>query len=159
MRWLILGLLVGCGDPPPQAPCEERGNPSLELTPSGVSFGDFDSEDPLEFGPPPQGGAPYAAVTARVDGLDLVDGVTIALSAVDLDSSEDLGELSYETRLVCANVGDSAGTWLATDVHHRFFGFELDELGGRMAEVTMTITDSEGESVDASIVATLEEEL
>lgn len=154
MRWLLPLLLVAC-DPVEQAPCEVVDDPLLELTPADTPFGEFETGDPLVFGPPPQGGAPFAAVNARVAGLDLIDGVSIELEAEDMETGDELGALSYEARLVCANVGESAGTWLASDVHHRFYGWNLDELAGRSTELVMRITDRDGTVLEQSIEATL----
>ncbi|MCO4746051.1 MAG: hypothetical protein KC912_14745 [Proteobacteria bacterium] len=159
MRWLLPLICLAACEPVERAPCQVRGDAELELTPSDRSFGEFTSGDDIVFGPPPQGGAPYAALTGRVDGLDLVDGVTLELWGEDVESGEDLGSLSYETRLVCANVGDSAGNWLATDVHFRFFGWNLDQLGGRVAELSMRVTDKDGMSVEQSVVGELVEDM
>ncbi|TNE86287.1 MAG: hypothetical protein EP330_21335 [Deltaproteobacteria bacterium] len=156
MRLLpVIALLAAC-EPPERAPCAVDSDPLLELTPSGVPFGTFVDGDEAYYGPPPQGGAPYSPVDLRVSGLEDMDkGVLIELSAVDVDSGEDLGSLSYPTRLVCANVGDSAGNWLANDVHHRFYGWELDELPGRLMALTVAVTDQTDQRLETSFEAVL----
>jgi hypothetical protein len=156
MRALSLALVLAACHPPEGPPCASEGDPTLEVTPSEVAFGEHRDGDPLRYGPPPQGGAPYAAIDLRVSGLEgMAEGVLIALSGVDLDSGEELGALQYPTRLVCANVGDSAGTWLANDVHHRFYGWELEELAGRPLLLEVSVSDMEDNAVEASLDATL----
>ena len=79
MRWLGLLVLAGCA-PVTQAPCEAVADPGLELAPAGVPFEDASSGDPVLFGSPPQGGAPYTPLHARATGLVSPDrGVTVTL--------------------------------------------------------------------------------
>ncbi len=149
-RWALL-LLGGCAPGGPETPCEADGEPTLEVVPTDLAFGAFVDGDPLLFGPPPQGGAPYTPLKVRASGLaGLGTGATIDLWGSDLEG-EDLGEVSYETRFVCANVGDSAGTWVASDVHFRYFGWDLDALGGRIAELTTRVTDTSGAELEVTL--------
>lgn len=154
LAWLV--LVAGCAGTSPQTPCEVVGDPLVEVVPVETAFGSFTAGDDLWYGTPPQGGAPYTPLRARVSGLDdVASGVTLSLHGVDDDTGDVLGDVAYDTRLVCANVGDSAGTWLASDVHFRYFGWELVDLIGRMATITLTVTSTSGESVDADLTGVL----
>jgi hypothetical protein len=154
---LILGLLLGgCSSGGgPETPCEAQGDPSLEIGPADVPFGDFSDGDDLEYGTPPQGGAPYTPLKARASGLPaMAEGVTIEMTGVS-ELGEYLGDVTYDTRFVCANVGDSAGTWVASDLHYRYFGWDLDALEGKEAEITVTVTDVDGASVEDTLLGFL----
>jgi hypothetical protein len=147
-------LVLACAGPAPveQTPCEELGSPGLELAPSDLDFGDFEDGDPLMYGTPPQGGAPYSPFKARASGIDGLDETTnVNIHAVDLDDGTMLGDISYDVRFVCANVGDAAGSWVGSDLHLRFNGWALEDLAGRSAEVTMTVTAQSGDEVDAAL--------
>jgi hypothetical protein len=151
-------LALACTDPDAleQTPCEELGSPGLELAPSDLDWGEFEDGDPLLYGTPPQGGAPYSPFKARASGLDGLDETTVVnLHAVDLDDGATLGDVSYDVRFVCANVGVAAGSWVGSDLHLRFNGWSLDALAGRSAEVTMTVTTPGGDEVDAALEGVL----
>ena len=151
---LVLGL-VACAEAT-HAPCQDMGDPDLDVAPADVAFGAFIDGDELPVGNPPQGGAPYTPLHARVEGLtSLREGVTIDLFGVDLDDGSELGELSTPSGLVCANVGDSAGTWIVADLHFRYFGWWLDDLPGRRAEITVIVRDVDGGEVETSLTGTL----
>jgi len=153
--WPLLLLLVGCAESV-GAPCEEVGDPDLDVAPADVQFGAFVDGDPLPVGNPPQGGAPYTPLHVRVDGLvSLQEGVNIDLSGVDPDDGSDLGELSTPSGLVCANVGDSAGRWIVADLHFRYFGWALADLPGRVAEISVLVRDVEGNEVETTLLGTL----
>lgn len=138
-------------------PCEAVAEPSVVAAPAGVAFGAWVDGEPLFYGVPPQGGAPYTPLHARAAGLsDPQDGVTITLSGTDADSGEELGFVEIPTRLLCANVGDDAGTWVAADVHFRYFGWEMDALSGRTAEITFEIADLDGNVVSDVLVGVLD---
>ena len=83
------------------------------------------------------------------DGLD--ETTVVNLHAVDMDDGTQLGDISYDVRFVCANVGDAAGSWVGSDLHLRFQGWALEDLAGRSAEVTMTVTAPSGDEVDAAL--------
>lgn len=158
MRTLLPVLLLAACEPPERPPCATDADPLLEAKPAEAAFGEHLAGDPLLYGTPPQGGAPYAPVDLRVSGLEgMAEGVLIELYGTDLDSGELLGTLQYPTRLVCANVGDSAGSWLANDVHHRFYGWELADLAGRAMALEVTVTDLEDNAVSTTLEATLVE--
>jgi hypothetical protein len=150
-------LLLACApDPVEQTPCEEVGAPGLDLAPSDLDFGAFDDGDSLLYGTPPQGGAPYSPFKARASGIDGLDETTVVnLHAVDLDDGSELGDISYDVRFVCANVGDAAGSWVGSDLHLRFEGWSLEDLAGRSAEITMTVTAQSGDEIDAALAGLL----
>lgn len=151
--WLL--VLAGC-EAGGGYPCAHEGEPGLDVVPSGLAFDAFTDGDPLPYGDPPQGGAPYAPLRVRVSGLtDLDEGAHFDVIATDLDDDAALGEVSLDTRLVCANVGDSAGTWTGADLHLRFPGWSLDDLEGRSAEVRVSAADTSGDAVDAVLVGLL----
>ena len=150
---MILALVLACAqDPIEQTPCEELGAPGLELAPSDLDFGDFEDGDPLLYGTPPQGGAPYSPFKARASGIEDLDQTSVVnLHAVDVDDGTELGDISYDVRFVCANVGDAAGSWVGSDLHLRFQGWSLEDLAGRSTEVTMTVTTANGDSQDTAL--------
>lgn len=155
IRLAWLALAVGCA-PLAEPPCAVVDEPGLEVSPSDVSFAEYLEGDPLPYGIPPQGGAPYTPLHARVFGLDLAEGATVALWGEDPSDGAALGELDLVHRLVCANVGDSAGAWVASDLHFRFLGWSLDDLAGRSAAITVRITSADGEAVEATVKGPLE---
>jgi hypothetical protein len=142
---LLLVGLVGCtGEPPttgfPPGPCESAVA-RVEVAPPDGDFGDLADGDALWCGNPPQGGAPYTPFRLRIGGPEgWEDGVEIEMSAVDLASGEDLAWTSLTLGLACANVGESAGMWVGSEAHMRYNGWNLDELEGREAEVTVRAT-------------------
>lgn len=143
---LALATLAGC--PVEEAPCERASAADLRVAPEGVELGAFETGEPLWYGLPPQGGAPYTPLHAEVGGLATPQqGVTVTVFATDLDDGADLGSQSYDTRLLCANVGPSAGRWVLPSVHHRYFGWSLEELEGRRTALTLVLTDLEGNEV------------
>jgi hypothetical protein len=154
--WPLLVVLAGCAETH-GAPCESMGSPDLDAAPADVPFGGFIDGDPLPVGNPPQGGAPYTPLHARVDGLvSLREGVEIELHGVDLEDGAVLGELSTPSGLVCANVGDSAGRWIVADLHFRYFGWTLADLPGRFAEISVLVRDVEGNEVETALTGVLE---
>ena len=151
---MLSGLLVACQSVQ-GPPCSQDAEPSFELTPSDADFGTHAAGDAWTYAPPPQGGAPYGPVDLRVQGLVMDEPLRIYLEATDLDSGEELGSVMYNNRLVCANVGDSAGSWLGLDVHHRFFGYALEDLSGRAVELMVEVTDIEDTQLRDAFEATL----
>lgn len=152
--WAAVGLLLlgACADGGDPAPCDALGDAGLEVAPADVEFGAFTPGDPLLYGNPPQGGAPFSPFHARVTGVpDLDEGATLNLHAVDPTDDALLGDTTYELRLVCANVGDSAGQWLGTDLHQRFDGWSLDDLAGRTMHLTLTVENAAGDHVEAAL--------
>jgi hypothetical protein len=150
---MFLWLVLACAPEPVELPpCEESADPGLDVAPSDLDFGVFQDGDPLLYGTPPQGGAPFSPFHARASGLDSLDeGSKVTLRAMDSDDGSNLGSIDYDVRFVCANVGDAAGSWVGSDLHLRFEGWSLEDLAGRSAEVTMTVTDLDGDSIEAAL--------
>ena len=123
--------------------CVPSPAPNLQIAQQGP-YGLKDG-DPLWFGLPPQGGVPYAPFRFRVDGLNEADlGTAVSLVATDADSGEHLGDIELVHRFVCANVGEDAGSYVAGEIHLRFWDYRLKELDGRTADVVATLVDSLG---------------
>lgn len=121
-----------------------------------MDFGAFTDGGPLYYGTPPQGGAPYSPFHARATGLDgLDDGAHVRLRATDQDDGSALGDISYDVKFVCANVGDSAGSWVGSDLHLRFEGWELEDLEARRAEIRLDVENLDGEGLDTHIAGIL----
>jgi hypothetical protein len=149
---VILALVLACAGEADGPPCEQAGDPALAAAPADVDFGAFEDGDPLAYGTPPQGGAPYSPFHVQATGLvGLDDAAVVTLHAVDPDDSSVLGDIRYDTRFVCANIGESAGSWIGSDLHLRFDGWELDDLDARHAEVTFEVADLEGATVDTTL--------
>lgn len=147
--------LLACAAEVPVPPCEEPEDPHLDIAPADLEFGDFVPGDILWYGTPPQGGAPYSPFHARAGGMSNLDeGVHVVLAARDADGIT-LGDVAYDVRFVCANVGDSAGSWVGSDLHLRFFDWSLEDLEGRSADVTITVTDQAGTSLEADLTGVL----
>lgn len=153
---LLLIVLAACAAPPEPAPCDAVGEPGLEAAPADVEFGDFSTGDAFLYGTPPQGGSPFSPFHARVSGVsDLDEGASINLHAVDASEDTLLGDTTYELRLVCANVGESSGQWLGTDLHQRFDGWALEDLAARTMRLTLTVTNQAGDEVETSLEGVL----
>lgn len=149
-------FLLACAVEPEGPPCEVSGDPGLEVAPADVDFGAFVDGDPLEYGVPPQGGALYSPFHARVHGVtDLDEGALIVLTGTDPTDGSLIAETEYELRLVCANVGDSAGQWLGTDLHLRFGEWTIEELVGQVMALELQIANLQGDSVSASLEGVL----
>lgn len=153
---MILWALA-CAPAPDGAPCEVSGTPAMELAPTDVDFGAFTDGDPLYYGVPPQGGALYSPFHARVAGIgDLDVSATVSMVGTEPDGTA-LAATDYQMRLVCANVGESAGQWLGTDLHLRFGEWEIAELAGRAMRVEVTIANVDGDSVTGALEGVLTE--
>jgi hypothetical protein len=159
----ILPILYACGDAPDDtgdAPesCEATSNPLLEIAQYGP-YGELVDGSALLFGNPPQGGAPYAPFSLRISGMDQGDlGMGIEMEAIDSDTQELLGTGSYTQRFLCSNTGDNDGTFVGADLHMRFFGWALEDLDGRAAQVVITAANDDGIQVEASYLGVLERE-
>jgi hypothetical protein len=153
-------LFVACVEPSPKErpekpepvdPCLPHDQPTLEIAQEeGAPFGLLDG-DPIFYGHPPQGGAPYAPFRMRLSGLaDLTEvGAAVLAVAVDTHTGETLGTAELNHRWICANVGDDAGFHVGADVHMRFYGWTLEELVGREADLQLLVEDGQGVTVDA----------
>lgn len=151
---LVLPLLLvfGCEGPPPTLlpdTCPTLLVPTAELSQSD-EWGMQDG-DPVAFGIPPQGGAPFAPFGLRVWGMSAsVDGYEIEMSAFERSTGELIGTASYEQRFVCANVPPNEGSRVTSELHMRFFGFEPDEIAGIQVDVEIEIRSPESQRVDVA---------
>jgi len=71
-------------------------------------------------------------------------GTLVSVVATDADSGERLGDIELFHRFVCANVGEDAGSYVAGEIHLRFWDYRLKELDGRTADVVAKVEDSLG---------------
>jgi hypothetical protein len=152
----MLWLALACAPEPEPAPCDVSGDPALEVAPADVDFGAFPEGDPLYYGVPPQGGALYSPFHARAAGIaDLDEGASITMVGTDPADGTVIAESAYELRLVCANVGDSLGQWLGTDLHLRFGDWTLDELVGQRIRLDLTVANHAGVEASAALEGVL----
>ncbi|MSQ04034.1 MAG: hypothetical protein EXR71_19465 [Myxococcales bacterium] len=153
----MLWLALACAGTEPERPaCDDVGEVAATVAPAGVSYDAVADGDALGYGTPPQGGSPYSPFHVRTTGLAaLGEGASVRLVAQDLDGDVVLGDTTYELRLVCANVGDDAGSWVGSDLHQRFDGYDLDGLEGREVRITATVADLAGGSVSDSLIGVL----
>lgn len=145
-------LLSGACAPPPEVPevgpCDAR-HAALEVAPPDGDYGDLVDGADLWCGDPPQGGAPYTPFRLRVAGPEaLADGVYVEMTAVDAADGAELAYTDLTMGLTCANVGESAGTWVGGEAHMRYFGYALNDLPGRTAEVTVRVSTLGAEALD-----------
>ena len=148
--------LLACAEGGDEAPCEALGSPSVEIAPAEIDFGAFEAGAPLYVGHPPQGGALYSPFHARVEGLaDLDLGTRILLTGTDPANDTVIAETEYEQRLVCANVGESAGQWLGADLHLRFGDWTVEALAGRPMTLTLAVEGLDGTAVSAVLEGVL----
>ncbi len=150
-------FFFACAGPEVARPaCDDVGDRAAAVAPAGVAYDDLAEGDPLPYGTPPQGGSPYSPFHVRTSGLvDLGEGASVRLVAEDIDGDVLLGDTTYELRMVCANVGDDAGSWVGSDLHQRFDGYDLDGLEGREVRITATVADRVGGSVSDSLIGVL----
>ncbi|NCG18873.1 MAG: hypothetical protein GWP91_07670 [Rhodobacterales bacterium] len=108
-------------------------------------------------GIPPQGGAPYAPFGVRTRGISRdPEGLLIDLTAHHTTSGDLLGEASYTQRMICGNVGESAGFWVGSELHMRFYDYDIETLHGSEVEINITVSNQGGDSQNLSWVATLD---
>lgn len=148
---LLVGLAAcaGTGEPPdpplPSHPCD-TDQAELGVAPPDGDFGGLSDGGALWCGNPPQGGAPYSPFRIRVAGPEaLADGVYVEMIAVDADEGVELAYTDLTMGLTCANVGDSAGFWVGSEAHMRYYGWGLEELDGRTADVTVRVAPIAGD--------------
>ena len=121
----------------PTHPCASESS-GIEVAPPDGDFGDLAEGGSLWCGNPPQGGAPYTPFRIRLDGPEaLENGVYIEMIATDLSDGSELAYTDLTMGLTCANVGESAGSWVGSEAHMRYYGQELLDLQGREAEITV----------------------
>ena len=151
MRYAFLltgGCLMGCDEPPvtvPPHPCESEAV-SFDVAQPREAFGSLQDGGALWYGTPPQGGAPFTPLRLRIRGpASLADGMRISMMTHDMVTDEELSFTELDTRMTCANVGDSAGYWVGSEVHMRYAGWSLDDLEGRQAAFTVQVTSLDEE--------------
>ena len=147
MRILILlgALGVGCKAPPtPVDPgtCAESEDPVVELSQGDAWV--IEDGTPVQFGIPPQGGAPYAPFEIRLRGMPFADDYAVVLEATRVSDQLLIGTGDYVQRFVCANVGENQGTRYTPELHMRFFTFEPPDLEGDTVDVEITVTPADG---------------
>lgn len=157
-RVLALGL-VACGAPSddpdvPVDPCAPDGEPALAFG-QQLALGAMEDGDPVAYGIPPQGGAPYVPVEVRVRA-DLVELERLPVVATVWDAEgEALGSASETRAFLCANVGPHLGWRYGGEVHARFDGWSLDALRGLAVTVEVVATLPDGTDVASSHPGTL----
>ena len=150
MRWLLPFSLLACKGP--STPIDPGTCPQLDEPYAELSQGDgWDLTDgtPVEFGIPPQGGAPYAPFEIRLIGMVSSDWYTVDMAAYDTTTAEMIGTETFSQRFVCANVGEHAGTRYTPELHMRFYGWEPPEIDGAEVDVEITISPEQGDPVVA----------
>jgi len=155
---IVLVALLACKQPVPtpfDGPCPQLDDPLIEVR-QGESWGMIDG-DPIEFGIPPQGGAPYAPFDLRLVGVaPSPDGYTVITEATLQSTGDLVGTGEYEQRFVCANVGENEGTRFASEFHTRFFGFEPDQLAGEWVDVEIQVVPAGAQPVVAAFSGPLD---
>lgn len=142
MRRLLPLLLAACPEAPtlPPHPCHSDAT-AVDVTPAREPFGAMGDGTELWSGIPPQGGAPYTPLRTRVLGPEvLFDGMVLELVVEDDRTGEELSYSESQTRMTCANVGESAGYWVGSEIHLRYPGYSLEALEGRDATLTVRVT-------------------
>lgn len=122
---MLFFALLGCpGAPTSSGTCDVNDAPTIDAAQTG---GDWNlPEGVVNFGIPPQGGAPYAPFEVRLVGVEAAEAYRIRMSAI-IDG-ETYTTPPINERFVCRNVGEESGTRYTPDLHMRFFGSEPPEL-------------------------------
>lgn len=132
---------------PPRHPCDAVET-EVDIAPPRALFDDFGDGSELWGGTPPQGGAPYTPIRARVRGpMVLLDGMDMVVTVTDSSSAELLSHTELQTRMTCANVGESAGFWVGSEIHVRYPGWSTEQLTDREALMSVRVS-----SLDGSVV-------
>ncbi len=130
----------------------------MEVVAAEAEFGAFSDGDPLLVAIPPQGGAPFTPLRVRIAGFARpTDGLSLEAVGVDAETGEAFGTLVLGQRFICANVGASAGAWVAPDLHFRYPGWDLPDLYGRSAAFEVSVDDDEGVRVVTRLTGVLTE--
>lgn len=146
LGWVV--ALAACEAAAPE-PCAWPDAPALEvgrdvavatLPPEG-------STDPIDYGNPPQGGAPYAPVQVRlhaaIDALPFRGELTATVR--DAGDGEELGSAEQAQTFVCSNTGPHEGWLYGGELHLRFWGRTLDELAGRAVAIRVEVALPDGD--------------
>jgi hypothetical protein len=145
---LLPGL--ACGSPTPVDPTDTDipgcfdGSGGIKLSQDPAHIDDQLVDDALLFGTPPQGGAPYAPLYVRMQGLSAAQSVHFEITCSDLDDAEVLGISTYDQPMLCANAGPYARWVVGPSLHLRFgtadAPISLESLDGRRAELSLSAT-------------------
>ncbi len=124
--------------------CAWGAEPALEFARS-VATGRPPDGAAIEYGNPPQGGAPYAPFEVRLHAeFDTTQRIEVSANAVDTTSGEELGTIVQPQVFLCANAGPHAGWLYGGEVHVRFWDRTLEELEGKVVKVTMSVALPDG---------------
>lgn len=164
MTWRSLGaialLAVACDDAPdlpePEPPdCQAEGEPVLELGRDLGREGPLTGPAALDYGHPPQGGAPYLPLELRARG-PLVPGLRVpVLAEATGPDGEILGDADVGTVFLCSNTGPHAGWWFGGEIHVRFWGRALEDLEGLPVDVRFTVEPPDDPPFSAEVRGTL----
>lgn len=153
--------LWACGAPEPHDTGAEPSEPGCDAPPLRMQIAHLDSGfgEPADggaigYGWPPQGGAPYAPFDVRFSGLGTHEAL-VEMRAVGVDDGVELGSAEYLQRFICANTGESEGWYVTSELHMRFFGFTLEELDGRVADMSVRVAGVDGEVAEVGFRGTL----
>ncbi|MCB9682294.1 MAG: hypothetical protein H6733_12575 [Alphaproteobacteria bacterium] len=118
--------------------CDGDGTAALEV---GQDLREGVAHDgiTIDYGNPPQGGAPYAPFQIRLRAV--LDGqrTKVSASAIDTDTGQEIGSALQEQGFLCSNTGTHEGWLYGGEVHLRFWGWSLDELVDVPLSVTITV--------------------
>lgn len=148
MRTFVLLAALGlgaCKSPP--TPVDPGTCPEAEVGEVEISQGDtwgLTDGTPVQFGIPPQGGAPYAPFEIRLLGMAYSVSYTVQLEATRISDQAVVGTGDYTQRFVCANVGENEGTRYTPELHMRFYTYEPPDLDGDEVDVVITVTPDDG---------------
>jgi hypothetical protein len=145
-------LLAACAPEPPP-PCAWSDAPALEvgrdvavatLPPEG-------STAPIDYGNPPQGGAPYAPLQVRLRAEidELPFRGELHATVRDAVDGEEIGSAAQAQAFVCSNTGPHEGWLYGGELHLRFWDRSLEELSGRAVAVRVELALPDGDEVVA----------
>lgn len=124
--------------------CAWKSTPVLEFARS-VATGLAPSGTPVQYGNPPQGGAPYAPFEVRLHAeFDTTQRIEVSAQAVDTTTEEVLGTIVQPQAFLCANAGPHSGWLYGGEVHVRFWDRTLEELEGKEVRVSMSVALPDG---------------
>jgi hypothetical protein len=114
----------------------------MALSQDATLFTVLTDEEDVDYGLPPQGGAPYAPFVFRLGGLDITEPLWITMRANRVSDGVDVGEIALAQGFICSNTGIHDGYLVGAEVHMRFPGYTLDELEGWEVDIYVEASDS-----------------
>lgn len=121
------------------SPCAWATDPVAEFA-RDVSGGMAPDGTLIEYGNPPQGGAPYAPFEVRMHAsYDTSTRIEVSATAVDHELGTELGSIAQPQVFLCANAGPHAGWLYGGEVHVRFWEQALEALEGRVVDITLSV--------------------